>query len=1562
MKPGGLAGVALCLVGALALTAYGVTEEVELANVVGVATLFDGDKPAAGAEVHFSAYNSGADLAGMVTMRTVADENGRFTFRNVPTGYATIRAYAPGYSSETGLVVRKEVPELALSMRWQGDQLEMATNQPVFTPDESPTIVLNGMTRRAEIAISVFAFSDKDVFDKRDTYALTRTIAYNRGWGEQPPAAQPEPSQKIAHNIRTRDIQGKFAEVVELPKLKEGIYVVRAEVDGVVRHQWINVSRLGLITKASPKSLMGYVVDITTGRPLPDVAVSVVGPDGRKELGRTDANGIVRSSGDPGASGSYVMLATQGGSRAFAMFDRWSDSDGELAAMHIQMDRPIYRPGDTVQYKGFVRVPTQDGYKLPTFRSVQVRVLDPDGTEISSEPRPVSAMGGFDGSFVTVPEITGSYQIEIEVDGQAQSEYVPILAYRKPEFKITVTPVKPFYLVGQNAQFKVKAEFFTGEPVVGAELDAWANRTEVWKWSPFDDEEYEWWAYGEEEYSYGGEFVGDFKAETDENGEAVITVPTAKPEQKSEEGWYETADLKYTLSVNGQDVSGRSFSGEGKVDVARGEIDLSVAFEDYVVAPNSPVRVRVKGLKYGGGDPAVGAKVNIDFGEQVWSGNKMRDQKKGTQTVTLDEKGEAEVTLRPTGAGDFYVKATTRDSGRRTIEARDYLWVYARGAGFSGPAPSLQIVLDQKSYNVGESATAVIRTDKPGGSALVTVEANDVLWSQVVVLDSEATSVMVPVTKATRPNASVRVCYIKDKSFAQSSRGLVVELGPDKLDVTVEPNVKETLPGGLVSYKVTTKDIEGNPVPADVSVSVVDEGVYSIREDDTDPLRSFFPNRWSSVSTYYSFPEVYLDGDDKSGAESDIRTDFRDTAFWAPSVVTGADGTATLSVKLPDNLTSWRATATAVSSGAMAGKGRSDVIARKPLMVRVSPPAFMVQDESQTVGVSVRNETDQDQNVDVRIQTTGLKVSGNAVQRLDLKARSSGRVEWQLQAADPGSATIRVTAAASRGGNTDALEVKLPVRANGPTFESYNAGDTTTSAKFQMKIEQNAIAGDLQISLTPSILGSIVESLDTLVDYPYGCVEQTMSRFMPAVVVRQFLREAGIQIPALDAKIVDVSEKSQARLRTMQRGDGGFGWWSYDEADPGMTALVLEGLYYAKKSGVDINTHLVDRTLEWARNYAKTSVLTSNYEGERVRLAYALSLHGVEPSEWSRLLVDPNLLANDELSLAYTVLAIHEAGGKLTGETAKYRAAAYKKLISLATETESTMSWAYDWWYEPTAVALMAVIKTEPDGARAGKVLRYLTGKKRGDCWTSTRDTAQIVLAGIEYLRHHNELRPDFEARVLLNGTELGKYRFAPGNISRTERITVPFDKLAKGANEVTVEFAGQGRVYYSAKLTQGTYDPNPQSTDSGDGLRIKREYFRMESRRLEDGTLRLVPSRNPVTSARSGEVLHCRLTVLTDRDRDYVMVTDPALSNSRAIETGIVNEWEWYYWWSDQMFLDDHAALFMRYLRAGENIVEYSVRAEAIGTSTALPATASMMYQPDVRASTGSAKLEVRK
>jgi uncharacterized protein YfaS (alpha-2-macroglobulin family) len=236
------------------------------------------------------------------------------------------------------------------------------------------------------------------------------------------------------------------------------------------------------------------------------------------------------------------------------------------------------------------------------------------------------------------------------------------------------------------------------------------------------------------------------------------------------------------------------------------------------------------------------------------------------------------------------------------------------------------------------------------------------------------------------------------------------------------------------------------------------------------------------------------------------------------------------------------------------------------------------------------------------------------------------------------------------------------------------------------------------------------------------------------------------------------------------------------------------------------------------------------------------------------------------------------------------------------------------------------------------------------------------VLAATEYLRGNNELSPDFVARVMVNGKQVGEATYGPSDHASSDTFTVPVSDLREGQNEVQIEVQGSGRAYWSAKLVQDVYEPSPRATTSGHGLTIKREFFRMEGRRLEDGTLRLMPSKNPVTETRQGEVLRCRITVTSDRERRYVLVTDPALSNARAIEPGDLSEWEWYYWWSSQEFFDDRTAVFMSYLKKGENIVEYSVRAEALGTGIALPATVELMYQPDVRATTPTYRLEVRR
>ncbi|MEX2242375.1 MAG: alpha-2-macroglobulin family protein [Fimbriimonadaceae bacterium] len=1562
MKSGGAAGVVVALVVAFLATGYSVAEEAEVGTVSGVASGEDG-KPFSKAEIYIETYAYSADLDGFVTFRTQADEQGRFVLRNVPVGFATLRAYAPGYSAHTSLVVATGESEQKVALTWQGDELQIKSNQPVFSPGESPRIVMEGLTRRTDVAVKVFGFSDDEIFESRNVYRLARNISRNwyAGGDETEDAPDPVALKEIKHSLTSRDKHGRFAETLELPRLEEGVYVVRAEVDGVVRHQWINVSRLGLITKVSPKGVTGFVVNIESGEPVPNVALDVVGPKGRRAVGRTAADGTVTMTGGPGENGDYVLLARDGGSKAFAMYYWWQDTDGQLAATHVTTDRTIYRPGDEVQFKGFVRTPTPDGYRLPTARTVNVSVYDPDDTQIETESLPLNAMGGFDGSFRTIPELTGSYRLQTEIDGQEYNEWIPIAAYRKPEFRITVTPEEKFYLRGQSARFRVKVEYFTGEPVVGTELSAWASRADVYRWSPFDDEDYEWWAE-EGDYSYGGDFIGDFMATTDEKGEAVISVPTKQAENVERPWWWTDSDQVYTLRVSGQDASGRFFEGTGKVDVVRGAMDLSVAFEDYVVAPGAPVNVRLRGNRVGSDAPAAGAVVTLEFGERVWTGKKTRDRKRGEQKVTLDERGEATVSFRPATPGDFYAKATTQDSGGRRITDQDTLWVYQHGARFGGPSADLQLVLDKKQYAVGDTVTAVVRTDKPGGSALVTVESDDVLWSRVVKLEGEATTVTIPVTRQCRPNATVQVCYIREKGYNASQRNLVIDMGEDRLDVQITPDRDVVLPGGVVSYIVSTKDAQGRPVQADVAVSVVDEGIYAIKEDDSDPLKSFYPRRWTSVSTYFSFPEIYLDGDDKSGVDAQVRTEFRDTAHWAPSVVTGPDGTAFFSVQLPENLTSWRATATAVTADAKAGKGRSDVVARKPVMVRLSPPAFMVQDEVQTIGATVSNETGQAQDFEVRLQTEGLDVTGAATRSVTIGSRGSQRVLWQIKAGKPGRANVRVTAVAASTGQNDALEMSFDVKTNGPTLTSYYAGDTTSRAVFTMDHNAGAIGGTMNVSLTPSILGTVLGSLDGLVDYPYGCVEQTMSRFMPAVVVRQLLRSAGISRPDLDAKIERVSEQSQARLRTMQNSDGGFGWWTYDQGDPDMTAYVLEGLYHAEQAGSPVNAHMRDRAIVWSKAAVKNSGRVNDADVARgyARLSYALSLHGVNVSEWQMAVPAVELVKDDSLTLSYIVLAVSATKGNAPDALKKARADAYAQLIKNADETESAMSWPGEWWSEPTAVALQAVLAMEPSSARPAKVLRYLTGKRRGDMWTSTRETAQVVIGAVEYLKRSNEARPAFQATVRVNGNEVGKYSFGPGDVSRQETVTVPVSALRGGQNEVEVVVEGQGRAYFSAKLEEQVYDPNPRPRDSGHGLTIKREYFRMRSQKMEDGTIRLVPSPNAVTSAKAGEVLHCRLTVTSDKPRDYVMVADPAFSGARAIELGDLEPWNWHYWWSNQSYLDDHTAIFMSQINVGANILEYTVRAEAVGNGIALPATVSMMYQPDVRASTGTAKLAI--
>ena len=170
--------------------------------------------------------------------------------------------------------------------------------------------------------------------------------------------------------------------------------------------------------------------------------------------------------------------------------------------------------------------------------------------------------------------------------------------------------------------------------------------------------------------------------------------------------------------------------------------------------------------------------------------------------------------------------------------------------------------------------------------------------------------------------------------------------------------------------------------------------------------------------------------------------------------------------------------------------------------------------------------------------------------------------------------------------------------------------------------------------------------------------------------------------------------------------------------------------------------------------------------------------------------------------------------------------------------------------------------------------------------------------------------------------------------------------------------------MYYTARLDQEVYEEDLPASPPADGLTVRREYFTTSAQRLEDGTLRVVPSKTAVNVAKSGQVLRCRLTLRAERPLTYVMVEDPIPSNCRIVDTDKPSDgYSWSWWWDRSVFTDEKAVFFTRRLEAGKDmVVEYALRAEAAGECTAMPATAFKMYQPDARVSTGGYALTVQR
>jgi uncharacterized protein YfaS (alpha-2-macroglobulin family) len=380
-----------------------------------------------------------------------------------------------------------------------------------------------------------------------------------------------------------------------------------------------------------------------------------------------------------------------------------------------------------------------------------------------------------------------------------------------------------------------------------------------------------------------------------------------------------------------------------------------------------------------------------------------------------------------------------------------------------------------------------------------------------------------------------------------------------------------------------------------------------------------------------------------------VRSDFRSTILWLPDLTTDANGQATVKVKYPDSLTTWSATARLATAANQFGIGSTATRTKQPLIVRLQAPRFFVVGDQVTVSAVINNNTDQPMRVGSNLTAAGVTVSGLVIDGkpvkgelapVDVKANGETRIDWSVAVTEAGEAKLKVEARAL--GETkyaDAMEKKFTVYEHGvEKFISRSGkmrGDSV-AIKLDIPKERRPETTTLSVQIAPSMATTMLDALPYLIDYPYGCTEQTMSRFLPAAITAKTLRDLGMKPEdamervfggiepdtALathpkgqrDLKELDrITKESLDRLYNFQHSDGGWGWWKDGDSDHYMTAYVLWGLTLARQAGIAVKPDIAER----AASYLDKELVEeeSNYDAQAWMLhALAAYQAGARPA------------------------------------------------------------------------------------------------------------------------------------------------------------------------------------------------------------------------------------------------------------------------------------------------------------------------------------------------------------
>jgi uncharacterized protein YfaS (alpha-2-macroglobulin family)/TolA-binding protein len=698
-----------------------------------------------------------------------------------------------------------------------------------------------------------------------------------------------------------------------------------------------------------------------------------------------------------------------------------------------------------------------------------------------------------------------------------------------------------------------------------------------------------------------------------------------------------------------------------------------------------------------------------------------------------------------------------------------------------------------------------------------------------------------------------------------------------------------------------------------------------------------------------------------------LRQTFADTARWWPSVRTGEDGRAKLEVKLPDNLTTWRLTARGVSSAALVGEARATVTARKPMLVRIDAPRFLTQGDRSTITSTVHNNTGAEADVRVEMDARNVDLTGATSTGARLPDGGRRAFDWKL-AAD-GIGLVRLEAKALGATDSDAVLLGLPTLPFGDPRRDGRSGVVEEEALEVLERPEEIVPGTLRFVLTisPDVDASLFEGLAFLERFPYGCLEQSVNRFLPALAARNGLSTLGLPEEELKRRLDAIVEQGLNSLYAFQHGDGSFGWWRNGRGDPNMTAFALLALERARLAGYRVDGRALDRARD-----AAARLVRGGDNLQKVWLLRALALGG--KADFGAM--NAVYRYRDGLppaGLAALALAFRDSGRA-------YNAHELVRMLLARVVIEGDRAhWAsgtrdrrggfLDGDVETTALALTALLRLEPTSPVCDQAARWLEERRRGPSWGSTKATGAAIRALAAWQEKRRAARHDFVVEVHWNGKLYQKVAVRGGAANARERVVLLDEaRFRAGRNELRLVRRGSGTFRYA--LDYGYVVPAKTIPAGGNLVTVSRRYVeapkilreKETGERVPDGWTIVRPEARPakpearsLDRAGSGDRFRVVLKLTAREALDYVIVEDPLPAGVEVVEGQTRGPFD------HQERRDEKQVFFLSRVKAGQTI-ELSYLCQAIhpGSYRALPARAYPMYEPEVFGRTSEQPLVV--